>query len=79
MVRKAFELLLAMCTSSGTFLARRTVDEIFPTLASYLKTLGEQSRHIDSKNRVYYTYTQAYKLQMTMLKVRYMYYYLFPH
>jgi hypothetical protein len=58
-----------MCTSSGTFLKRRAVEEVFPMLANYLKSLGEQSRHIDSKSRVYYTYTQAYKLQMTMLKV----------
>ncbi|ODN02136.1 TELO2-interacting protein 1 [Orchesella cincta] len=67
-VRKSFELLHSLCKSCGTFLKKRTIDEAFPRLSSLLLMLAKEGELIKNKNRQYYTYTQAYKLQLTVLQ-----------
>lgn len=68
-VRKAFELLMCLCSTCGTFLKKRMLDEIFPKLSLVLTNLAIESELVKEKNRKYYTYTQSYKLQHAILKV----------
>jgi len=70
-VRKSFEMIVALCSSSGSFLRKRTLDEVFPKLSTVLMNLAVESTGIKNKNRMYYTYTQVYKLQLTVLQVGY--------
>ncbi|CAL8101773.1 unnamed protein product [Orchesella dallaii] len=67
-VRKSFELLQSLCKSCGTFLKKRTIDEAFPRLSSLLLMLAKEGEQVKNKNRQYYTYTQAYKLQLCVLQ-----------
>jgi len=68
-LRKSFELLLTMVNYSGDFLRKRTIEGIFPILSLFLEELAEQSKNIEEKNMVYYTFTQGFKLQHTILTV----------
>ena len=68
-VRKSFELLVILCKSSGSFLRKRIVQEVFPKLSSLLVSLAMESERVEQKNILYYTYTQAFKVQMAILEV----------
>lgn len=68
-VRKSFELLVCLCSTCGTFLKKRTMDEIFPKLSTLLSNLAMESEQVANKNRKVYTYSQSYKLQLTVLEV----------
>ncbi len=68
-VRKSFELLQCLCSTCGSFLKKRTIDEIFPKLSTLLANLALESEQVAMKNRKVYTYSQAYKLQLTVLQV----------
>jgi hypothetical protein len=68
-VRKSFELLVVLCNTCGTFLKKRILDEAFPKLSSLLLDLAVASEKVKNKERQYYTYTQAFKLQLAILEV----------
>ena len=68
-VRKSFELLVVLCKSSGSFLRKRIVQAVFPKLSSLLMSLAIESERLEQKNILYYTYTQAFKVQMAVLEV----------
>lgn len=72
-VRKSFQLLGTLCTCCGTFLKKRTIEETFPRLSTLLMTLAKDGEQVKDKNRQYYTYTQAYKVQLTVLQVGFKY------
>jgi len=69
-VRKSFELLLVICDTCGTFLKKRILEEVFPRLSSLILNLAAASENVKNKDRQYYTYTQAFKLQLVILEVK---------